>query len=272
MTLPNFLVIGAQKSGTTWLHEFLNSRPDVFVPNKKELMFFDVKSRFDEMGLNGYGAHFDSAGPEAAVGEVTPAYLWSSMDYADWGAPSQFREGIPARVCDLLGADLRIIALLRNPIDRALSAFGHHRKMGRVPDSGRLSAHWHRFGIVHMGFYAAHLAQWSRFFPAERFFVTTYERFFEEPNQRVALLEFLDAEPDRADELSKVRVYAGSGFTRDASGAFDATGAQIASGDELAKLREVFRTDVESLRTEWAIDLSAWRQDFPGAGDSSGGS
>ena len=45
--LPNFLVSGAQKSGTTWIHTFLAKRPDVFVPaSRKELMFFDIESNF----------------------------------------------------------------------------------------------------------------------------------------------------------------------------------------------------------------------------------
>ncbi|MFW6086905.1 MAG: hypothetical protein ACODAG_06855 [Myxococcota bacterium] len=75
-TLPNFLVIGAQKAGTTWLDQFLRTRPDIYVPpTRKEIWYFDVKARYEALGLKGYAEYFESVSREKSIGEVTPGYL-----------------------------------------------------------------------------------------------------------------------------------------------------------------------------------------------------
>lgn len=261
MTLPNFLVIGAQKSATTWLHEFLGSRNDVYVPTtRKELMFFDNEVRFSEIGIEGYERFFAGAAGHAAIGEVTPGYLWTSGRYPQWGGTTPFRQGVPRRVRDLLGSDIRLVAVLRNPIDRALSAFMHHRKKMRIEETAALRGHFLSRGIVHIGFYAAHLEHWASCFPRSNFHVSTYEALFADRTARDEILHFVGSRDLERGEFSKKMVHRGLGFIRNEKGAFDASGRQIASIDDIEVLREAYRADVAELRS-W-VDVSPWDGDF----------
>ena len=70
--LPNFLGIGAQRAGTTWLYNCLNEHPDVFVSSAKEIHFFSHE--FDR-GVTWYEGHFQGRNTESAIGEITPNYL-----------------------------------------------------------------------------------------------------------------------------------------------------------------------------------------------------
>src|ERR671919_2133494 len=108
LRLPTFLVIGAMKSGTTALINSLGKHPDVFaLPS--EIHFFD---RFHDRGLDWYRERFAKARGQGAVGESTPEYMY--LPHA--------RERI---VRDLPGVQL--IAILRNPVERAYSHYWHNR-------------------------------------------------------------------------------------------------------------------------------------------------
>ncbi len=111
--LPNFLIIGAMRSGTTSLTRYLRSHPDVFMAQPKELHFFDFN--FDE-GEDWYRDHFADATSERAIGEATPNYLYIAE------AMSRVAEFLP---------DARLVAILRNPVDRAYSHYWHNRSVGR---------------------------------------------------------------------------------------------------------------------------------------------
>lgn len=117
--LPTFLIIGTQKSATRWLRYNLGRHPDVFTPKVSEVSFFDVN--YDK-GLDWYRSHFADAGDAKAVGESTPGYtMWTRR---------------PRRCAKRIAADLpdaRLLAILRNPVDRCYSAFIHHQAMGRIP-------------------------------------------------------------------------------------------------------------------------------------------
>ena len=71
--LPNFLIVGAQKSGTTSLWSYLSSHPDVYLSPKKEIKFFD---RGYDRGVSWYESFFDGWNGEAAAGEATQTYLY----------------------------------------------------------------------------------------------------------------------------------------------------------------------------------------------------
>ena len=101
MPLPNFVGIGAQRAATTWAHICLREHPDVFLPDTKEVHFFN--RNFDR-GIAWYEAHFARHAGEAAVGEVTPNYLNNE-------------EAIP-RMAHVL-PEARLFVILREPIQRA---------------------------------------------------------------------------------------------------------------------------------------------------------
>ncbi len=113
--LPNFLVIGAQKAGTTSLFEYLRQHPDIYLPQAKETAFFYHDYKY-EKGLSYYEEHyFGSVNGEKAVGEVSPHYLYHTF------CRDRIRENL---------RDLKFIILLRNPIDRAYSNYWMEVKRG----------------------------------------------------------------------------------------------------------------------------------------------
>ncbi len=112
LRLPQFLGIGAQKAGTTTLHDWLTQHPQIFLPAQKELHYFSL--HFDA-GLPWYAEHFAAAGPAQRCGEITPYYLFHPQ------APQRIRALLP---------QVRLIVLLRDPVERALSQYFHARRLG----------------------------------------------------------------------------------------------------------------------------------------------
>ena len=108
--LPDFVVIGAQKAGTTSLHRMLRQHPQVHMPRTKELHYFDFHY---ERGPQWYAEQFSPGWRERRAGEATPNYLYGPL-------ASQ------RLIADLPGA--RIVAILRNPVDRAYSHWWHDRR------------------------------------------------------------------------------------------------------------------------------------------------
>jgi hypothetical protein len=186
MTKPTFLVIGAQKCATTWLARALEAHPEVYTPEVKELHYFDLRERH-QRGLDWYLAHFDAGEACAAVGECTPNYLWVTdalppelvelgFDPGRFG-PAAFPEvnrDIPALVREVL-PDLRLVVILRDPVERTVSAFYHHLRRRRLPPWSRILDVGHRHGIVGMSFYESHLERWFACFERKRFLVLGFE-------------------------------------------------------------------------------------------------
>lgn len=111
--LPNFLVIGATRAGSTALHHYLQPHPEVFLASRKEIRYFNVN--FDH-GLDWYREHFAGVVGERAIGEATPSYL--------------YRADAIERIATVL-PEVRLIALLRHPVERAYSHYWMNRRMGR---------------------------------------------------------------------------------------------------------------------------------------------
>lgn len=113
MTLPNFLVIGAMRSGTSSLRHYLSVHPEIFMASVKEVHFFD---RHFDLGVEWYRSHFADARSSSAVGEATQTYMYDER-------------ALP-RMADVLpGA--KLIAILRNPVDRAYSHYWLNRALQR---------------------------------------------------------------------------------------------------------------------------------------------
>tara|TARA_B100001250_G_scaffold9849_2_gene8567 strand:+ start:13311 stop:14198 length:888 start_codon:yes stop_codon:yes gene_type:complete len=115
--LPNFLIVGAAKSGTSSLHNYLKKHPDIFMPEHKE-PYFLIKGLIEHRVRNGiwswkkYKSLFDDVKKEKLIGESTVFYLYF------------YNEAIK-NIKKYLGEDVKIIIMLRNPADRAYSAFNH---------------------------------------------------------------------------------------------------------------------------------------------------
>src|SRR6187551_3563074 len=113
--LPDFLVIGAQKAGTTALYAYLRWHPGIAGPSWKEVCFFD---RHWWRGEAWYRGQFPLRAGERLVGEASPSYLFHPL------APERARSLVP-------GA--KLVALLRDPVDRAYSQYQHEVALGREP-------------------------------------------------------------------------------------------------------------------------------------------
>mgnify|MGYP006136702757 CR=1 FL=1 len=116
MKLPDFLVVGAQKSGTTSLFLLLSKHPQLFLPLRKEVQFFS-SPLFYPKGLDWYAKEFFNACPEGKLaGEISPQYMYSNE--------------IARRIHYAL-PKIKIIAILRDPIDRAYSQFMMSKRRGQ---------------------------------------------------------------------------------------------------------------------------------------------
>jgi len=109
MPLPNFLCVGAAKAGTTTLWRALKQHPDVFVPPQGEVHFFNTR-QYTEKGIDWYKDLFaENYSGETAIGDVSPGYM--SVRAA------------AGRIRETLGADVKLVFLLRNPAERAYSHY-----------------------------------------------------------------------------------------------------------------------------------------------------
>lgn len=116
--LPDFLIIGAMKGGTTSFFQYLAKHPQINPPFRKEIKYFDIHY---VQGVNWYRAHFPlrlKMGGGRITGEATPYYMFHPL--------------APQRVAGLLPR-VKLIALLRNPADRAYSHYNHMVRVGREP-------------------------------------------------------------------------------------------------------------------------------------------
>jgi hypothetical protein len=176
--LPTFLIVGAQKSGTSSLHKYLESHPDVFVSSPKEANFF-VEEREWRRGLDWYRAVFTGARDAIAIGESSPQYTFFPV-YA----------GVPDRIASIL-PDVRIIYLMRHPIERMRSAYRHTLSEG-VETRPIADALLQDARYMDVSRYAMQIEEYLRCFPAEQLLLLTAEdlRFDREATlQRV--LEFI---------------------------------------------------------------------------------
>ncbi|WP_424966217.1 sulfotransferase domain-containing protein [Dinoroseobacter sp. S375] len=163
---PNIIVIGAQKAGSTWFHAMLGDHPDIFMSETKELQYFDQGDHTDD-GFVEYMEHFTDGSSLAYRGESTPGYFWTSRK----------RVAIPQRIKHRLGNDVRFFLALRNPVERAISAYWHHLRHGRL-DLTKSFMHNFRAAvgdIEQIGHYKQHWLDWRAVYGREHFFVEQFD-------------------------------------------------------------------------------------------------
>jgi hypothetical protein len=179
---PDFLVIGAPKAGTTSLFRYLSSHPHVHMPERKELSFFVAELNWRQ-GLDWYLAQFVGADGAKAVGEASPTYAWH---------PSYPR--VPERIAGVL-PDVRLIYLVRHPIERMRSMYLHAVVLGRErrPLSRALLE---TPDYLDCSRYATQLEQYLRHFPRERILVLRSEDLRDRRRETVErALSFIGADP-----------------------------------------------------------------------------
>ncbi len=215
--LPDFLILGAQKAGTTALYAYLRRHPEISGPAWKEVSYFDRHYRRGDGWYRGNlpirlrGARL--------VGEASPSYLFHPL------APERVRALLP---------DARLVALVRNPIDRAHSHYQHEVALGREPlsfeqaidaeeermrgeveritaDPKYFSRAWWNYTYLARGRYAEQFERWLAVFPREQLLVVPAEDLGERAGETYArVLDFLGARQHELESYPRI-------FSRDYS-------------------------------------------------------
>ena len=187
MSELDFLIVGAQKSGSTSLRAFLGEQEkDIFILNR-ELHFWNRKGQYqDGEGLSSYLQNFSDAKPHQIKGEKSPSYLVSQE------APGRIHKHFP---------EIKIIAILRNPIDRAYSAYWHGRRVGAIETSTTFGEAVRNYKVnqgkpygdmVTAGFYSEQIARYLNFFPLEQLHVISFESTLNQSSDELhGVLKFL---------------------------------------------------------------------------------
>jgi hypothetical protein len=180
---PDYIIIGAQRAGTTSMYRYLSDHPNVGAAYRKEVHYFD---RYFGKGWDWYLAHFPVRGAFPIVGEASPYYL--------------FHPEVPRRLKDVL-PDTKFLVLLRNPIDRAQSHYHQKLRLGHetlpfasavareeerlAEETDPIGNAWRHFTYTRRGHYAEQLERWFAEFSRDRFLILKSETFFAEPEQEL---------------------------------------------------------------------------------------
>jgi Sulfotransferase domain len=219
--LPSVLIIGTQKGGTTSLFNYLTEHPSVLPPIGKEVHYFDLHYQGGENWYRGRFPYANRLRRGALTLDASPYYLFHPL--------------APARAAGLL-PDVKLIALVRNPIDRALSHYQHEVRAGREPlsfeealdreedrlkgeeeriqqDPRYYSWNHHRYSYTRRGLYLMQLLRWVRHYPRSQLLVLQSEWLFRDPPAATdAVYRFLGLRPHR---LQRYRTFLQGNYDRD---------------------------------------------------------
>lgn len=199
------------KAATTSLYTYLMQHPDIFMPKVKEPMFFNNYQQDNKYVVKGakgkkittlkeYKSLFDEVKKEAAIGEASPSYIYNKK------AAELIKEVVP---------DTKIIAALRQPVERAYSNFLHAKRAGREPENHfaitleleeeRINKNWSPlYHYKSQGFYFKQLQRYFYLFPKENIKIILFEDIVKNPEQVAKeIFEFLQVDTDFTVDTSK---------------------------------------------------------------------
>ena len=248
---PTFIIIGAQRSATRWLRANLEEHPDIFTPSVSKPFFADQRP---ERSYKTYLRQFSAWEGEPAVGESSPSYLLPS------NGPTEIAERIKARL-----PEVRLIAVVRDPIERMYSAVLHHIKRGRLPadvDLFSMVIEQHpdveELDLVSGGLYAANLRPFVDRFGDQMLIVFQDDARDDPAALYRRVLTHIGADPSfQASRLDQV-LFSNRRSVR-------ATGARLTS-QQRRVLYMLFRADVEELEAMTGRFVPAWDPGPPPAG------
>src|SRR5438034_9063337 len=172
----DFIVAGAKKSGTTALHYFLAKHPNITMGDQQEIHFFDDDATFAAtVDYERLHKHYSLVAPSTMAGDCTPSYIYFKP------AAERIWKYNPK---------IKLLILLRNPVERAFAHWNMQRFKGREPldffdavreektrIAGAPPIEARRFAYVDRGFYAQQLVRLFKFFPREQVRVVKFEAF-----------------------------------------------------------------------------------------------
>lgn len=207
--LPNFLIIGAQKSGSSWLSTNLRTHPEVFMP-EEELHFFDKDYNYSK-GVDWYRGHFKEIGQAKAIGEKTPDYLWANGVGVE-GHLSEVHLNIHQHL-----PDARLILILRNPVKRAVSAVKHIIRSRRITPHfsiddllvGEEAREIMGHGVIEYGFYYKQIDAYLQLFDRDKILILIYEEVMDQKMEYLKKVsQFLDIHSEYSFPLKDQKINA----------------------------------------------------------------
>jgi len=268
--IPSFILIGAQKSGTTWLWNNLKQHPDVALPARKEIHFFGGVEPFRK-GIEWYYQHFNGLPLNKVTGEASTTYLYDYLPF--WDNPSgelthdHSLPCIPELVIKEL-PEVKILVILRNPVSRAVSAYRHYVKEGNVPPGLGLketALQIPMLRILEMGYYAKYLELWKRYVPSDRMRVFVFEEDVVKSGEKSIrqICEFLGINPNFQPKKAEQRVHEGWSWTRCAIHQKLIPWARTLSRSRMGKFfdRYDFLKNGKALKEEMAFLKSVYRKE-----------
>jgi sulfotransferase family protein len=240
----DFILAGAQKSGTTALHYFLTKHPDITMGDRQEMHFFDNEEIFSgPVDYELLHEHFPPVAPSTIAGECTPIYMyWKPAIERIWKYNPQ----------------IKLLIILRNPVDRAFAHWNMQRFKGREPldflyavkeEKNRANKaaplQSRRYSYVDRGFYAEQLARVFNFFPREQVNIIKFEEFRDNKTETLdAMFRFLGVEPvvSSRDKDRNVVPY-----------------EREITTEERRHLYEIFAGDIAKLEKLLGWDCSDWK-------------
>lgn len=185
--LPNFLIIGAEKAATTWLYDQLRRHPDIFMPRVKEIHFFNrrnsrlqLRRNYEQHDASWYRYFFRRRSGESAIGEATPMYLCDEV------APERIRHHLP---------DVKLIASLRYPVDRAYSHYWDARGKGHTDKSFEQIVGERDPRFIERGCYDEQLRRYLSLFDRRKLLILIHEELFSHPVRSLnRVCSFLDVD------------------------------------------------------------------------------
>ena len=199
---PNFLVVGAQKAGTTSLHNYLYDHPDIYLPSQKETKFF-VRNKLYNRGMSFYQREFFSTWcGQHAIGEVDPDYMYIQI------ALDRIVKQIKKT---------KLIFIFRNPVERAFSHYLMTYRRGREPLAFKDAiAHEHDrinqncemnmdFSYVSRGFYAKQLERFTKHYDSSQMlFILSEDLRYKSTEVLKQCFEFLNVDANwQPDNINK---------------------------------------------------------------------
>lgn len=291
----DFICVGAEKCGTTWLAEMLRQHPQIFLPKQKELHYFNRK--FDEdPSLHNYNfdkpaswylSFFAFADQQQLKGEICPSYLWDEY------APRRIYEFEPRA---------KIFMILRDPVERTFSAYRFYIQKGLIPSARISKATLLRYAdlILYRSAYFSQVKRYVELFPSDQVrvyffddlrrdpvsFLKQIERFLgiaEVIPQNVKDAVYMTGEPafpglnrflvkarhwarrrlptSLVDWAREIRLAEMLERLRQANRSHKRPSSKEMLDEETRQwLREYFYSDIERLENLLGVDLSAWKK------------
>jgi hypothetical protein len=173
----DFLGIGTEKSGTSWIANCLMEHPEINLPKEKELFFWNAYDphylevdnlKYETLGIEWYKKQFGKQSSKKLNGEFTPTYIYCET------AAKRIREKFP---------NIKFIIILRNPTQRAFSQYIHDKKIGLIKNISFEKAIESHENYLTKGLYSKFIKIYLSNFPRENFFITTFDEMVKNPEE-----------------------------------------------------------------------------------------